>query len=108
MNRHSLVKHRKTLAGLPVALISVEIYLDDLQNPCRPWFWSFGQVAECHEDGMKQTCSHSHFGKTYGKKQTGKQANKQTNKQRPGSFAAEKVPAPAGFSFNVFSETWSL
>ena len=58
----------------------LEANLDELQNPYRPWFWSFGQVGGGHEDGMKQTCSHARFRKMCGNKQTNKQKNKQTNK----------------------------
>ena len=67
------------------------------QNPYRPWFGSFRHVGGCHEDGMKQTCSHARFRKTCG-----------NNKHRPGNFAAEKLPAPVRFSSNEFSETYNL
>ena len=62
-------------------ILALKYNLDELQNPHRPWFWSFGQVGECHEDGMKQTCSHARFRKMCGNKQTNKQTNKQASKQ---------------------------
>ena len=84
-------------------ILALKYNLDELQNPHRPWFWSFGQVGGCHEDGMKQTCSPARFRKMCGNKQTNKQtskqASKQTNKHRPGNFAAESVSAPVRFSF---------
>ena len=80
------------------ALILAEKFnLDEFQNPYRPWFGSFRHVGGCHEDGMKQTCSHARFRKTCG-----------NNKHRPGNFAAEKLPAPVRFSSNEFSETYNL